>query len=92
MIEKNIPIPKAKAGRPRSALPYFDLMKNMEVGDSFATEGENYNSLQSSLRHAAQQLGIKITTRRTNEKDAPRAQLRVWRIEAKPLPVDHPIK
>jgi ribosomal protein L13E len=85
MIEKNIPIPKAGRGRPRAFTPYMEMMKQMEVGDSFTAKGENLSSLQSSLRQTAQQLGIRVTIRRlTNDEDTV-GEIRVWRIEAKPL-------
>jgi hypothetical protein len=76
-IEKNIPVPEGR-GRKRS-ITYVDLMRQMEIGDSFLAERGKMGSIQSAVRQAANRAGIKITARLEGEKDDQR--LRVWRIE-----------
>lgn len=67
-IEKNVPIPE-KGKRSLSGIS--DVMRDMEIGDSFSTDP----SKRPNLFSIAKKLGIKISTR-LEEGD-----LRVWRVE-----------
>lgn len=74
-IDKNVPLPESR-GRKR-AITYGDVMKKLEVGDSFVAVGEKMGSVQSAVRQAAKRAGIKITARREGTEGV---KLRVWRV------------
>jgi len=71
-IEKNVPIPKRKAGQAYGT--YTDLFNKMVEGDSFIAEGK-MASLQSAIRQAAKRAGVKILTRKESDD-----KLRVWNL------------
>lgn len=65
-IEKNVPIPK-----PRMT-GLTEGVRSLQIGDSFIVEGRDQ---LVNLWVTSKRLGIKITTRTTEEG------IRVWRIE-----------
>ena len=67
-IEKNVALPtKNMVGK------YAFRMKELEIGDSFVTEGRS-KSIRSSIFNAAKRLGMKISTINVNDND-----MRTWR-------------
>jgi hypothetical protein len=80
-IEKNVPMPESRG--PRGYGAYREVMKKLEVGDSFIAEGSKMTTLQSAIRQAAKRANINITVRREGEEGC---KIRVWRtpdVEAK---------
>lgn len=74
-IEKGIPLPEVRRRQPKN--PYGEVMRQMEIGDSFACEGSKFNTLQGVIRAAAKKAGIAITVRREGKEGC---KLRVWRV------------
>jgi len=68
-IEKDIPMPKKKS------IEYQEILKNMEVGDSFLIgEVEINQKLRSLLQTASRIVGCNITQKKDGDS------LRVWKI------------
>lgn len=74
-IEKGIPIPKQHYVRNRKHHHVYELVENMQVGDSFlASENLIFRGAFSSRAYLEKKYGIKLTQRKTPEG------VRVWRI------------
>jgi hypothetical protein len=68
-IEKNVPIPKGYVSR---KYPF----KEMEVGDSFAVEEENYNRVRQAAYSYSFRNGIKLAVKRGLD-----GKFHCWRIK-----------
>jgi len=70
-IEKNIPIPQGK---------HYELLRNMEVGDSFVIQKKKYHN--GHFRRLTKTLGIKLTSRSITKHPLDKGDfVRVWRVE-----------
>lgn len=79
-IDRNIPAPSARSKGKYTHI--YEDMKQLQVGDSFATNFVDYKDEQSirvSIRQKAYILRIKTTTRKVVEVGE--TVLRTWRIE-----------
>ena len=65
-VEKNIPIPKA-----RHLGAVTEVIRTMEVGDSFVLRGSSYRSIHARFG----QKGMKCVTRKIDSQN-----IRVWRV------------
>lgn len=73
-IEKNIPIPRTTAGRPRKTGAVLSML---EVGDSCFLELPQKN-VTGCFYHHAKQTGKKFTTRKWEQDGV--SGTRVWRV------------
>jgi len=71
VIEKNIPFPARRLSRKGN--PFQDILKKLDVGDSFALPA--MPRITSSWVRQAKLLGIRIITKRLDD------HIRIWRIE-----------
>lgn len=75
-IEKKVPIPT----RRRENSAYEEVMRKLEVGDSFRVELSNTPaSFQAIAARIANSIGIKVTVRSVKEDGV--GYWRIWRIE-----------
>lgn len=65
-IEKNIPMPNGQHS------PYRDVLKQMDVGDSFLLRKQSVQS----VRNATKGLEIGVATRTVDD-----ANVRIWRVK-----------
>ena len=84
IVEKGIPIPKSKRGRPKGlktfVKDYSYLMDEMEIGDSFSMPLEkekDYNRYFQSVMDCARRSGIKMTCRNLE------TEIRFWKLGEK---------
>lgn len=80
-IDKNIPIPRKRSGRPRKYPNFRVILREMEIGDSieFSVDSEYRGQLKSAaakqMCRAAAAEGFKTAQRVSKD----RKTLRVWR-------------
>lgn len=70
VIEKGIPLPRAKGGGVSAGLPFAA----MGVGDSFLIAGRPQRSVSAIANNAGKRLGMKFATRIVP------GDVRVWRV------------